>query len=1211
MTDFQAPDLSQTDPHHRGPGRRGRLSRPLVAGALAASTAVAGALSAAGTPASAATAHTGLGIVLPRTSGNTATMIVLLRGPSPAGQSISAMETSAAFLQAPIVAGLKSAGAQVLATTSVLDAVIADVTPAQAQVLAANPSVAGVFPDSSIPAPTPAGGFTSAAAGGASSRATSTANGKITIPCGTAANPELDPEALANINYPGAARLGIDGKGVTVAFLAGSIDTTNADFQRNAAFGPAGTPVITSQQDFTGDGTNAVGGDASVEAFGDASSIAAQGNLVFNLKNFDNPAYTILPATCDLKVQGDAPGASLQSDVIFPSGFAAGTATSSGFIQAINYATTHDVKVINESFGGNPFPDTSNDLTRLANDAAVAAGVTVVVSTGDSGNTNTQQSPASDPNVVSAGASTTFRSYAQENFGGISWPGWNGRWLDNNLSSISSSGVNQAGRTIDLVAPGDLNWADCSANTAKVGGGFCNNWQGNPSGLQDFGGTSESSPLIAGAAADVIQAYARTHGGVDPSPALVKQILLSTATDINAPAVEQGAGLLNIGAAVQLAESLPGSSAGPGAGSLVSPNQINVQALPSTPSSHTITLTNLGARSETVTLSTRRLATAPSSTSQGSFCMNPASAAGCPANTGSFPIWSGVIEEYQTQTFDVPQGAARLEFAADYPFTGQASLLHFALFNPSGTYSAYSLPQGVGDYGEVEVADPAAGKWTAVFFTLATSAGTTGTINWRATTWNWTRGDSISPSSVTLAAGSSATATLSVVTPTNAGDSGESVVVTSPTGTNTIPVTIRTLVPTGASGGSFTGILSGGNGRGSPGGQPGQENTYEFAVPTGAPSLNVDIHMTSDSGQGLVLGTQLVGYLIDPSGAAVAYSTNYTEGPPPSNTPEATTDVSLYRAQPVSGTWRLVLDWPNPVSGTALTVPFTGAVTFAPFALAGNTVPNSASTLITAGTPTPFAVTVCNPSAAPQAFFVDPRLDSANGAPVYTKYAMLNLLGATHAQALGDVTLPGALLAYLVPPDTREMRASIASTVPVTFDLFYFVGDPDVSPAVRAPGVNGSQSGDEARLTFSSPEIGQGLWGLVPDEVGPYGSAGIKTVNAEIGLGVLTQTFDGSVSSTAGDLWELGGLRMPSSSGSPLYLTPAGTSSATNCGTITVTIDPTAKKGTVIRGTLYLDDFVLGSSINPGTTFIPSDFGLGILPSGDQILAIPYSYKVG
>ena len=219
----------------------------------------------------------------------------------------------------------------------------------------------------------------------------------------------------------------------------------------------------------------------------------------------------------------------------------------------------------------------------------------------------------------------------------------------------------------------------------------------------------------------------RPTSGTDPTPALVKQILVSSATDTGAPADEQGAGLLNVAAAIKLAESLPsisaqsghhGRSAQPDGGLLLSPSQVNFVGQPGASQSQQISLTNTGRSTEHVQLSTRALTREVSDSGVQTFTMDPSSLT---ANSGTMPIWSGVTEAYQTETFSVPRAdpktSSRLLFTADYQFTGQGSLLHVALFEPDGTYAAYSFPQGLADFVEAEVTDPMPGRWTALFFT--------------------------------------------------------------------------------------------------------------------------------------------------------------------------------------------------------------------------------------------------------------------------------------------------------------------------------------------------------------------------------------------------------------------------------------------------------------------------------------------------------------
>ncbi len=644
-----------------------------------------------------------------RSSGPTRKMIVILRDQNSALAPRSAARNAAVRTeQAPIVKSLRESGATDISSLTVMNALVARMSAAEVRLLAADPAVAHVLTNAVVAGPTATSHPVSSERG---AKVVHEPTSKVTVNglCGSAHDPQLNPEALTNIDATPSELGDNDGSGVTVAFLADGLDPSDTDFQRNAAYGTPGQPVV-RQYDFSSDGTNAP--TQGNEAFGDASSIAAQGNAVYDLSQYVSSAHP-LPSGCDIKIVGAAPGADVEALKVFATD---NDTTESGILEAINFAVASGAKVINESFASTSFPDTALDVTREANDAAVAAGVTVVVSAGDAGSASTIGSPAADPNVISVGATTTFRAYTQLTYGGINDPNASGAYVDNNISSLSSGGYTQAGNTVDLVAPGDLNWALCSPNRLYADC-YNENFVGSP--IQLFGGTSEAAPFAAAGAADVISAYASTHDGQDPTPALVKEILMSTATDIGAPATEQGAGLLNVLAAVKEAKSVDDASADTtaskttGGGLLLNPGQINVVQGPDDTATRSVQVTNTGADPVTVNLSTRMLSSTPVGYQTGDFCLEPATPKpSCPANTGTFTTWSGADDAYQDEHFTVPPttGPSRLEFAADHTYSGPGALLNFALIEPNGTYAAYSLPQGLGDYGEVEVTNPTGGE---------------------------------------------------------------------------------------------------------------------------------------------------------------------------------------------------------------------------------------------------------------------------------------------------------------------------------------------------------------------------------------------------------------------------------------------------------------------------------------------------------------------
>ena len=1196
--------------------RRRLLARLTTARAFLLIAVAVGMVLAAGA-ASAAVSHgpakTAGGI--PAAQGAMKKVIVLFRNKHTGLAARSAVRRDAVKAEVdPLAQSLRSHGAKHVSTGTVLPYVVASVSSAQEQALKQNSAVQGVFPDSVIPAPTPElqtnPQLLPSLLPNTASPPTPTFGPGL---CGTAGSPENGPEAYQLVNGPAATAAGFTGAGIKVGYIAGPIDPTIPDFQRNAKYAttasPTGSPVVTAV-DFSGDAdqANVPNGDAAGESFLDASSIAAQGNTKFDLSQFVNVNHP-LPKNCDITLTGTAPGADVLGMNVFSATHAT---TNSNFVEAINYAVANGVKVLNESFGGNPFPDTALDVDRIADDAAVAAGVTVVVSSGDSGVTSTIGSPSTDPNLISVGASTSFRAVEQLTFGGVNATtprASNGTWIDNNISSFSSGGFAQNGRTVDLVAPGDWNWALCSTQVVEFNACFDEN--GQPSGLEFTGGTSESAPLTAGAAADVIQAYQSTHNGVYPSPALVKQILISTATDIGAPAEQQGAGLLNVGAAVKEAQAVNGGSGTHHGSLLIGPNQFDIAEAPNAQAQRSLSVTNTGNQPVTVKLSTRALSHKVGSRS-GSFCLNPTSGnISCgPPTPNTFVIWSGATEAYQEETFTVPRTNApsRLNFSSDYPNTGQASLLHVALYDPSGRYAGYSDPQGLADFANIQVADPKPGKWTAVFFTVEGDAdqntgvipGTHGTIHWEADTWTYGAGGSIEPATLHIAPGASSTATFTVKSPQDPGDTAQSIVLQSSDGTTTtVPVTVRTLVELGHGphGGTFNGVLTGGNGRGN----PAVTNTYQFDVPSGQRDIDVGVELTDPL-------HAVVAYLTDPEGNTVANSSNLTFDSSGQNV-IATDAVNLYKDNPEAGRWTLALDWLPPVANSVgLAEPFTGQIQLNHVRVSSN-LPGSAPAGhgpdVTQGTTGPrgphrpggpamrlkqgktytFDVKVKNTAQSPETFFLDPRLPSTASIP------LPNLNGGVDDE---DMTLPldpgFTFPFYLVPSNTSELQTTLTNTsdtTPVTYDIGTFPGDPDEEA---------SSAGNSASLDLNAGggELQPGPWFLSPSEIGPYDpTKGAPTVTGvSDNFVAVTQAFDPTVNPSTGDLWALGAGE--SSTGfAPVYLEPG------QSATIPLTITPTASPGTQVSGSIDLNDV------------FQANFATGFANlSGDELASIPFSYTV-
>jgi hypothetical protein len=144
-------------------------------------------------------------------------------------------------------------------------------------------------------------------------------------------------------------------------------------------------------------------------------------------------------------------------------------------------------------------------------------------------------------------------------------------------------------------------------------------------------------------------------------------------------------------------------------------------------------------------------------------------------------------------------------------------------------------------------------------------------------------------------------------------------------------------------------------------------------------------------------------------------------------------------------------------------------------------------------------------------------------------------------------------------------------------DVSWAFGDPDVLafPVDKA--------GKTVAAALAAPEVAPGFFFGLPEATGPFTTGTTGTVN--LAAAANTNPFDSAVTSTSGDVWAQS--VNPNAPYSPLTLGPGQT------GTITLIITPNAHKGTVVSGFIGVDTLSLATG------------------SGDELVNIPYTYKVG
>ncbi len=954
-------------------------------------------------------------------------VIVQFRGTAPELSRFNLLST----MHAPLFHTLLSQGATNVAPLPLINAVAANVPTAGLQALLDNPDVATIVSDGRVRIPTLSDQqvVQDQAAADQAAAALPYAGPIVHTPVTS------EPEALSLTHADATQKQGYDGRGVRVAIIDSGIDVNQPDLKGVVATDAAGRPL---RVDFTGtDLTDTLGHGTAV-----ASTIVSQGTHVYTANNANLlQVYPKFPVKQTVRgfsrftITGIAPAAKIMSAKIFDTRVYGEGGLNSWIVRAIQWAVQNKADIISESFGGTSFPSNGSDPISQADEAAVHAGIIVLAADGNSGpGTGTVGSPAVAPDVIGVGASTDYRSFAQSGF-----LAQYGKYESDNIAAFTSRGPTSDGRPRpDVVAPGAYDWALYPTNKSDEGAAPYYSY-----GL--FGGTSLATPVAAAVAALTVDAYRRAHHGAHPSPAKIKNILMSTADDLGYPASDQGAGRLNALRAVAAAT-------GQGASIDVYPNNLVSRTLPGAPLASSFTVTNTGTVPQHVRVTADDLATARQLNFSGRTLADL-----------TIPY-----------TFTVPAGIDKVTVAVNWRSTDQIVLadgvtkddvaLRIALYDPSGRFVNYNYNVGSG-FASTYAAHPVPGRWIAVISENARHDTHQNAhfinepyIGSVALQKNTPFG-SVSPASAVLAPGAHRTFTVRSPASASPGTSLSTVRVRTSSGqVDSIPFASTAAIPLiddqGAFHGSFTGP--------SASGFASEFKTYSFPVQPGTSNIAVSVRWPD-------VGYGIYALLLDPNGNVLDSAYNGLQSSLDPNAPPNLSQkiLQLFWSNPQAGNWQIVLVDLN-FAGTAAAEPFTGAVAVDQ----GLVSPTTLERTVKAGDRIKVNLKINNPGITTQEIF---------GYATTGAYGWIPLQAAAGPLGNGNAVITNTQVftfnTSFVPPGTKSIMSYVASTTPsVPVDLVLEAGLGSQVVGTPGPVSIGGTTYQGSTALISAPELPIGSW---------------------------------------------------------------------------------------------------------------------------------------